>query len=270
MEFFKNLEEILFCENPYEKIDKFTKFYAKFCENLTEFEKKFKVRKLEIPSYSKIAEICEVKDIKKQNKGGKKAKFLHSIAHIEYSAIDLALDAAYRFQNLPLEFYADWLEVANDEIRHFSLINSKLEKEGVKYGDLAVHDSLFHAMKITQNSLMERMALVPRFLEANGLDANCFLINKLKPDNELYELKSLLQIILNEEISHVKKGDKWFSYECERLGQGDKKDEIYLEIVLKFYPKAFKKNRILDEKDRLKAGFTKAEIENFKNMQKLS
>ena len=75
MEFFKNLEEILFCENPYEKIDKFTKFYAKFCENLTEFEKKVKVRKLEIPSYSKIAEICEVKDIKNKTKAEKKQNF---------------------------------------------------------------------------------------------------------------------------------------------------------------------------------------------------
>lgn len=268
MEFFKSVGEILFCENLELKFEKFAKFYAKFCENEVEFEKNFTPEILKTPSYAKFLKICEVKDIKKENLGNKKAKFLHSIAHIEYSAIDLALDAAYRFCDLPREFYADWLEVANDEIRHFNLINAELNKTGFKYGDFSVHDSLFIALLKTQNSLIERMAVVPRFLEANGLDANFFMISKLNPNDDFYELKPLLQTILDEEISHVKKGDKWFKIKCERLGFGENFDKIYFDIVRKFYPKAFENLRILDEKDRILAGFSKIELEKIKNFQK--
>ena len=223
------------------------------------------------PSYAKFIKISQVKEIKKQNKNLKKqnidknALFLHSVAHIEYSAIDLALDACYRFAGLPREFYADWLEVADDEVRHFNMINNELEKTGFHYGDFSVHDGLFEALKKTQHSLLERMAVVPRHLEAGGLDANFYLLSQIHKMPEKLHLKPFLEIILNEEISHVAKGDKWFKFECDRLGISY---DIFFEIVQKHYPKAFKTTRTINEAARLKAGYSLDEIEKIKSLQK--
>ena len=270
MSFHAEIWEILNAGSPSQKIEKFAKFYAKFCKNEVEFEPNFEPKPLENPSYAKFAQISQVKDIKIQNKNLKKqnvdknALFLHSVAHIEYSAIDLALDACYRFAGLPREFYADWLEVAEDEVRHFSLVNAELEKTGFSYGDFSVHDGLFEALKKTQHSLLERMAVVPRHLEAGGLDANFYLLSQLDKNPEKSYLKPLLEVILNEEVSHVGKGDKWFKYECDRLGV---LPECFFEIVLKHYPKAFSTARIINETARLKAGYSPKEIEKIKELQ---
>ena len=272
MEFFKSIEEILEAGSVAEKKEKFAKFYAKFCVNEVEFEQEFSPKPLTKPFYAKFLKIEQVKDIKIKNKNLKKqsvdknALFLHSVAHIEFSAIDLALDACYRFVGLPREFYADWLEVASDEIRHFDMINAELEKTGFKYGDFSVHDGLFEALKKTQNSLLERMAVVPRHLEAGGQDANFYLLSQIDKNPEKSHLKPLLEVILNEEISHASKGDKWFKFECDRLGISY---DIFFEIVQKHYPKAYKTTRMINEKARLKAGYSPKEIEKIKELQGL-
>ena len=270
MEFFKSIEEILEASSVAEKKEKFAKFYAKFCVNEVEFEQEFSPKPLTKPFYAKFLKIEQAKDIKIKNKNLKKqsvdknALFLHSVAHIEFSAIDLALDACYRFVGLPREFYADWLEVANDEIRHFDMINAELEKTGFKYGDFSVHDGLFEALKKTETSLLERMAVVPRHLEAGGLDANFYMLSQIDKNPEKSHLKPLLEVILNEEISHVGKGDKWFKFECQRLGV---LPECFFEIVLKYYPKAFSTTRTINENARLKAGYSPKEIEKIKELQ---
>ena len=270
MEFFKSVEEILYASSVSQKLEKFTKFYAKFCANEVEFEKNFTPKSLTEPFYTKFLKIEQVKDIKIKNKNLKKqnvdknALFLHSVAHIEFCAIDLALDACYRFTGQPLEFYADWLEVADDEVRHFDMINNELEKTGFCYGDFSVHDGLFEALKKTQDSLLERMAVVPRHLEAGGLDANFYLLSGIDKSPEKSHLKPLLEVILNEEVSHVSKGDKWFKYECARLGLDT---GIFFEIVQKHYPRAFKTTRLVNEKARLKAGYSQSEIDKIKELQ---
>ena len=182
---------------------------------------------------------------------------LHAIVHIEYSAIDLALDACYRFRNLPDEFYFDWLEVAEDEIRHFKMINTLLEKTGFSYGDFPVHASLFEASQKTQE-LLSRMAIIPRWYEAGGLDANEKIINKLSSLQDPFanEVIDALKIILKEEISHVVKGDKWFKRECAR--QNLEPIQTYFQIVDKFF-KDWKKKDI-NVAARLKAGFTCKEL----------
>ena len=177
--------------------------------------------------------------------------------HIEYSAIDLALDACYRFRNMPKEYYKDWMIVAEDEIRHFKMINSLLEKTGYKYGDFPVHDSLFEASQKT-NNLLSRMAIIPRWYEANGLDANEKIIKKLqKTDDEFAkEVIEALKIILKEEIPHVQKGDKWFKFECKRQNLDPLK--TYFDIVDNFFKDWKKKD--LNVKARLKAGFSCNEL----------
>ena len=258
MDFYDYLEKIIMCDNIPQKFEMFNALK----QNLNKFElfSKKKPKFFEKPSYSSFCKIVHPARVPRRRgfeSNEKKAVLLHAIVHIEYSAIDLALDACYRFRNLPKEYYFDWIEVAEDEIRHFKLINSLLEKTGYKYGDFPVHNSLFEASQKTQD-LLSRMAIIPRWYEANGLDANEKIINKLKKykDSFAKEVIEALEIILKEEIPHVKKGDKWFKWECERKNLEPIK--TYFKIVDKFF-KDYKKKDI-NVRARLKAGFSCSEL----------
>ncbi len=202
---------------------------------------------------------------KKVKPKDKNLNFIHSVAHIEFSAIDIALDACYRFRNLPREFYEDWLEVAEDEIRHFCMIENLLLKQCGRYGELSVHDGLFIALQKTSSSLTSRMALLPRYMEANGLDANAHIIKRLEGEGGNEELIECLKVILKEEVSHVYKGDKWFKFACKKEGIDE---NSYFDIILSLYPNSFKNVREINEQDRLKAGFSKEELCLIKNFSK--
>ncbi|WP_281950974.1 ferritin-like domain-containing protein [Nitrosophilus kaiyonis] len=259
MDYFKSLEEIILTSNPYKKIEKFQKFYKAYIEDKIEKEKSYTPLIFEIPSYSNYCKIVDPKEVPKRRRLDKKegrSILLHAIAHIEYSAIDLALDAAYRFKNLPKNFYDDWLEVANDECRHFLMIDDLLKEIGYKYGDFPVHSGLFEAGKKSLN-FIERMAVVPRYLEANGLDANPKIIEKLKnfDDDFAKRMVDALEIILNEEIDHVKKGDYWFKFACEKENIKNI-SEKYFEIVEKIYPGTIHSKGFLNIKARKIAGFS--------------
>ena len=258
MDFYNTLEKIIICDNIPQKFEMFNDLY----QNLDNFDfqstKKPKIfEKASYESFCKVVHPAKVPRRKGFDTNEKRAVILHAIAHIEYSAVDLALDACYRFRNLQKEYYMDWLEVADDEIRHFNLINNLLKKTGYKYGDFPVHNSLFEASQKTQD-LLSRMAIIPRWYEANGLDANEKIISKLKKQNNSFanELIEVLNIILKEEIPHVKKGDKWFKWECERQKLNPIK--TYFEIIDNFFKDWKKKD--LNIKARLKAGFTCKEI----------
>ena len=274
MRFFDQVWEILECGDKELKFDKFKRFYAeykagKFDAQIEEGNKFDEIKPLQHPSYAAFCEVVAMREIGSKKQADKQKAFLHSIAHIEYSAVDIALDAAYRFRVLPKAYYDDWLEVAEDEIRHFKMIEEHMAKFGVKYGDFTVHDGLFIALQNTSSSLLERMAVLPRYMEANGLDANAFMLKKLETECEKDENKAqlceILQVILDEEISHVSKGDRWFKFACENEGVSP---EIYAQIVRKIYPKAFLQSRELNVSARLKSGFSEAEIEHIKNIAK--
>lgn len=266
MGFYSELEKVLFCGEIELKFAKFKEFYENFLQNKMEFEPNFIPKNLTTPSYAKFCQICDMRDMKKPKNVDKIGFLLHSIAHIEYSAIDIALDACYHFGALPCRYYADWLEVADDEIRHFRLIENLLHARGFKYGDFIVHDGLFVALIKTQNSLVDRMAVLPRFMEANGLDANDFMIQKNAKNPDFKEILPVLGVILDEEISHVKKGDIWFKFACEKA---EISPDEYTNIVLKHYPNSFKTKRNLNIDARIKAGFSKNEIGYIFNLQKL-
>lgn len=264
MSFFKKIYEILICDDKDRKISEFKRFYAAYKNGEIDIKDDAEIKRLKEPSYAKFCKVVEMRNLdKKAQKQNKDASFLHSIAHIEYSAIDIALDAAYRFRGTPKGFYDDWLEVADDEIRHFEMIEKYMSNLGVRYGDLEVHNGLFVALENTSNSLIERMAVLPRYMEANGLDANAFMLKKLASDDTKASLREILQVILDEEISHVRKGDRWFKFECERL-QIDPNE--YIKIVQKFYPNSFTQARELNVEARLKSGFSLSEIESIRKI----
>jgi len=262
MNFYKELELILQEKSPQKKIERFYHFYALFCAEKVSFENEYKVLEFDAPSYEKVCTIIAPQDVpKRRNLTSKEGQInlLHAIAHIEYSAIDLALDGAYRFHGLPKEYYEDWLSVAHDEVRHFEMLENLLQELGSYYGSVPVHNALFEASQRTQ-TLLERMAVVPRYLEANGLDATPLILTKLHklPKSEMIEkIIKTLEIILEEEVDHVKKGDIWFEYICKK--EGVSKD-IYFKIIEKYYPQGFLRAKNINLNARKEAGFSCDEL----------
>ncbi|MGD9833698.1 MAG: ferritin-like domain-containing protein [Piscinibacter sp.] len=146
-----------------------------------------------------------------------RAALLHSIAHIEFNAINLALDAVWRFAGMPEDFYRDWLRVAAEESLHFTLLREHLKTLGHDYGDFAAHDGLWTMTARTAHDIVARMALVPRTLEARGLDATPPLQAKLGKAGDARAV-AILDVILRDEIGHVAIGNRWYRFACERAG----------------------------------------------------
>ncbi|MBW8328566.1 MAG: ferritin-like domain-containing protein [Thiobacillus sp.] len=146
-----------------------------------------------------------------------RAALIHALAHIEFNAINLALDAAHRFAGMPVAYYADWLRVADEEALHFDLLNGHLATLGHTYGDFKAHTGLWDMALKTAHDPLVRMALVPRVLEARGLDATPLIVDKLKAVNDL-RMVEILAIIERDEIGHVAIGSRWFGWLCAARG----------------------------------------------------
>ena len=144
-----------------------------------------------------------------------RAALLHALAHIEFNAINLAWDAVYRFRGLPRDFYGDWIAVACDEARHFDMLNKHLQQLGYAYGDFAAHNGLWEMAMQTADDLVARMALVPRVLEARGLDVTKGIETRLRHAGDA-AAADILAVILREEVSHVAIGTRWFRYACQQ------------------------------------------------------
>jgi len=183
------------------------------------------------------------------------AALVHAIAHIEFNAINLALDAIHRFGHLPEAYYLDWLKVAGEEAYHFSLVNKHLLSLGYQYGDFNAHDGLWEIAHQTKHDVLVRMALVPRVFEARGLDVSPSIIEKFRliGDNKAVEI---LEIILRDEIGHVKTGTRWFNYLC------DQRNLPHEETFIKLVNEYLKGSIILPLQRgfRQKAGFTDNEL----------
>ncbi len=143
---------------------------------------------------------------------------VHSIAHIEFNAINLALDAIWRFDGMPQAYYGDWLQVAQEEAKHFTLLHNHLLEQGHDYGDFVAHDGLWTMCENTRHDVATRMALVPRTLEARGLDATPIIQAKLRKVGTPRALAAvdILDVILAEEVGHVAIGNRWYHWLCQR------------------------------------------------------
>jgi uncharacterized ferritin-like protein (DUF455 family) len=262
MDYFLFLEDILQTSKPKEKIEKFQIFYNNFLNGNYFMCDSYEPYEFTNPSYYSFLEIVkptELPPIKNFKSIEGKKYLVHTILHIEYSAIDLALDAALRYKDMPKKYYEDWLEVASDEIRHFLMLEELLTELGGVYGEFPVHKNLFEAMEQTPEFL-RRMAAVPRYLEANGLDQNPKIMQKLNSNRDEFNNKFLkaLQIILDEEVDHVKKGDNWFKYECKRLNL--EPESTYLQIIEEVFPGSTKRKMDLNFNARKEAGFSCNEL----------
>ncbi len=146
-----------------------------------------------------------------------RAALIHALAHIEFNAVNLALDAIWRFAGMPAEYYADWLQVAAEEALHHSLLSEHLRTLGFQYGDFSAHNSLWDMAEKTRDDVLARIALVPRTLEARGLDATPAVRAKLAQAGDL-GAAAILDIILRDEIGHVAVGNRWYAWLCAQRG----------------------------------------------------
>lgn len=186
-----------------------------------------------------------------------RAALLHAIAHIEFNAINLALDAVLRFPELPQDFRHGWLQVAADEARHFGMVCDYMVRScGCAYGDLPAHDGLWEMARRTAHDPLARMALVPRLFEARGLDATPAIMRKFQGVGAR-EAVAILQVILTEEVGHVALGDRWFRHLC--VERGLQPEACFLSLLQAY--DAPRPRRPFNEEARLAAGFSAAELE---------
>lgn len=185
-----------------------------------------------------------------------RAALLHSLAHIEFNAINLALDVIWRFAGMPIAFYADWLQVAREEALHFGLLQGHLQTLGFQYGDFSAHDGLWDMAQRTQDDLLARLALVPRTLEARGLDASPLIRDKLSKAGDT-AAAGILNIILRDEIGHVRIGNQWYRFVCTQRGL----DPVatYADLAIRY--KAPRLRGPFNWEARRAAGFDETELQ---------
>ncbi|MDD9893779.1 MAG: ferritin-like domain-containing protein [Gammaproteobacteria bacterium] len=218
---FQRVHQALMCESPQEKCDLVAALYAEAtAQGFHQSDAALSpVVAVPIPGRPEKPELIPPRFTKNRplsTQRGRKT-LLHAVTHIEFNAINLALDAAWRFRDMPDAYYLDWLSVAADEARHFQLLATRMAKLDMHYGDLQAHNGLWDAACKTDYDVMVRMALVPRVLEARGLDVTPAMIEKLRDAGD-QESVDALEIILREEVGHVEIGSRWFRYCCEQRG----------------------------------------------------
>lgn len=214
------------------------------------------------PSQPKLVHASAVAK-RQTGRAGGRGPMLHAIAHIEFNAINLALDAVWRYPGMPPSFTFDWISVAADEARHFQMLCDELVVEGHEYGDFDAHDGLWSMAQRTAEDLVARMALVPRVLEARGLDATPVIQRKFAAIGDTQGVE-LLQVLLDEEIRHVKIGDYWFRALCNSRALDA--EATYRELVTLF--KAPMPKPPINTSARIEAGFSADELQWLNRMNK--
>jgi len=177
----------------------------------------------------------------KRGRGGSergRLALLHALAHIEFVAIDLALDAAGRFgEARGPQFVTDWLDVAADEAMHFSLLARRLRTLGSDYGALPAHDGLWDAARETAHDPAARLAVVPMVLEARGLDVTPVTIERFTAAGDLRSAR-ILERILSDEIRHVRYGTTHFLKLCDERGESP--PDLWKTLVARHFRGAVK------------------------------
>ncbi len=189
------------------------------------------------------------------------AALIHAVAHIEFNAINLACDAVSRFQELPADYYADWIRVAAEEAKHFSLLQDRLHALDYTYGDFPAHNGLWALAQQTADDFVQRMALVPRVMEARGLDVTPGMIERFRQIGDT-ATADVLAVILQDEIGHVAIGTRWFQYAC---AERDLEPEAYYLHLLNTRFRHLIRGP-LHTAARLEAGFSTYEIDQLNQL----
>jgi len=198
-------------------------------------------------------------------RGERRAALIHAVTHIEFTAINLALDAACRFPGMPQEFYRDWLRVAVEEAEHFLLLRGRLRADGCDYGDFPAHGGLWDMASRTEGDLLERMAMVPRVLEARGLDVTPGMMKRFADAGDR-PTASVLGRILADEIGHVRAGTCWYRYLCADRGLAP--EATFFELLGRYLGGEVRCP--MHREARREAGFSESELDRLEQLCRTS
>ena len=257
-DFFTIAYDCLLCGNIEEKLTQVAAFRAAWEQEAIVFQPDLNpVLAVPIPGRPLKPEMVSALavDKRKLSTPEGRAALIHSLAHIEFNAINLALDALYRFRSLPKKYYSDWLSVAAEEASHFILLRNYLRTQGYDYGDFSAHNGLWEMAVLTAHDPLVRMALVPRVLEARGLDVLPGIMHKLASSGA-HEAVAIMSTILHDEIGHVAIGNHWYAHLCKQRGLEPL--ETFRTLLREY--NAPKLRGPLHTTARLAAGFTEAEM----------
>ena len=230
---FASAERCLDCATVSEKLSLTDAAVRAFAAGELGIESAHAPRPIGLPGRPARPQLVEPRKLPRRGLGtlAGRAALVHAVAHIEFNAVNLAWDAIYRFRGMPAAYYRDWIGVAADEARHFRLLEARLQQLGHAYGDFDAHDGLWEMAVKTSDSCLERMALVPRVLEARGLDVTPGMIERLRLAGDADTVR-ILELILREEVAHVAAGSRWFAWCCAR-SEVDA-EETFAALVQKF------------------------------------
>lgn len=216
------------------------------------------VEPIDQPGYPDRLRLVPPRDVPKRSTATAEGRvaLIHAIAHIEFNAIHLALDACYRFRGLPDRYYADWAHVAAEEAQHFSLLARYLTDRGFRYGDFTAHNGLWEMAQSTAADGLARMALVPRVMEARGLDVTPGILDRFARAGDA-AATAILEVILRDEIGHVAIGNHWYRYLC--AAQSLDPEQTFVALARQH--RAPRPHLPLNRVARLQAGFTEHELE---------
>jgi uncharacterized ferritin-like protein (DUF455 family) len=254
---FDSARECLICSDPAGKVELTRAFAAAAASDSLDLSSRGCIEPIAAPGRPDRPRLVAPRQLAARGLGSieGRASLVHAVAHIEFNAINLALDAVYRFRDMPPAYYRDWAAVAADEARHFSLLTARLGELGFAYGDFDAHDGLWDMATRTAGSCVARMALVPRVLEARGLDVTPGMIERLRRVNDDATV-AILETILREEVEHVAAGSCWFAWCCERDGL---KPQLAFEQLVDTHLHGTLRGPFNIEA-RLRAGFTAEEL----------
>lgn len=220
-------------------------------------------RRIEDPGRPENPQLVPPRELPRRGLGSEtgRAALIHALAHIEFNAINLAADAVYRFPAMPEDFYVDWARVADDESRHFTLLRELLQARGYDYGDFPAHNGLWDTTVKTDHDLLVRMALVPRVLEARGIDVSPGLRRSFEQVGA-NDAAAAMDVVYHDEIEHVRIGNRWFHWCCERA---NREPRGTFEALIREYMQGRIKGPF-DREGRLHAGFTEEELDDIEQL----
>ncbi|VAW53938.1 FIG00005326: uncharacterized protein [hydrothermal vent metagenome] len=259
---FEQATDCLLEKNPEKKVAETLLLQKNFLKGKLVTDLMTDIQALPVPGRPNKPALVAPKDVPKRSFISLKGRLIlvHAIAHIEFNAINLALDAVYRFQDMPAQYYSDWCRVAAEEAQHFTMLCNYLLSHGVSYGDFSAHNGLWEMAVKTDFDVLVRMALVPRVLEARGLDVTPNMIKKLQPTGDTQLIK-ILEKIFHDEIEHVKIGTFWYKTLCEERQLEPEK--TFLQLIEKYMQGA--KFGPFETEARVKAGFSHKEMQALLN-----
>jgi uncharacterized ferritin-like protein (DUF455 family) len=222
------------------------------------FDPDIQLPEISIAGHPDRPELVDPRDLPQRGLGSVegRAALIHAVTHIEFNAINLALDAVSRFRQMPAEYYTEWINIAAEESNHFSLLNNRLNNLDSNYGGFAAHNGLWDMAMRTAHDPLHRMALIPRVMEARGLDVTPGMIKRFRRAGD-QETADILVLILREEIGHVKSGSRWFNYLCEQ--RGIDAEATYLDLVQEYMGNGV--HCPIHLQARLDAGFSESELQ---------